>query len=261
MHAVELIAQALGRGKNELDTETGICCLLGKKCECVRRDSVLTSSFTNWDLLKSPSSKLISVDAYIALTHKWERMSSWWCDGNVFELLDRQGVRRKVFEPLPGNKWCAYATTSYKKHGALWSTVCTKKRVWRFENLNVDLTDDVKVHDMWDKLNVILRAGFPRQALQTLQASTFIIQKVGYIQYANFMKWAQPICQTSLYQFLVYLLPSQEELKMEQGDKDATKQAEMADKDKDATVQKGRRVCKKNSGRGVEQSSLLSLLE
>lgn len=97
MHPVELISAAI-KGDPEnciLPTETvdGICALTGVVGPCVPRGELLGKSFTNGDLLARPESDLISVDSYVALKYKWERMSSWFCDGHNFERLDRIGVR------------------------------------------------------------------------------------------------------------------------------------------------------------------------
>lgn len=217
MHAVNLIAKALKQSKENIVIQNDVCCLLGIETECVKRDLVLTPSFTNWDLLKAPSSQYISFDAYVALSYKWERMSSWWCDGESFVRLDRRGVREKVFELHQRALWCGYATTSFKKHGALWTPVCKNgKRIWRFENINVDISDSDNVKALWNELNDILRHGIPRPALATLDISPGLIRKAGYALYTKFISWARPIFHTPLYQFLVYLLPSQEELKKEE---------------------------------------------
>jgi len=156
-------------------------------------------------------------DAYYALKFKWERMNSWFCDGVTFERLTRQDVRAKVFQDAMPEQWSGYATTSYKKHGALNAKVNTGvQRIWLFETRLVDCTDMANVREWWEVLNTALRAGIGRSVLESLECPTFVMSKVGLTTWLEFEEWARPKYLSALYAFLCYLLPSQEELKHEQ---------------------------------------------
>lgn len=196
------------------DPTHGICAFTGIEGLCIPRKNLLKKSFTNLDLLLFPDKNMVSVDAWYALKYKWERYSSWICDGEVFTRLDRKCVRNKaLFEQMP-EKWIAYATTSYKKHGVLNTKINTgKNRVWLFEVRQVDLTDMSRVMDWWGILNKTLRLGFGRTIIESLNCPAFVMNKFGIKAWIEFEKWARPKYLSSLYAFLTYLLPSQDELK------------------------------------------------
>ena len=192
------------------------CAITGQQTHCIPRKYLLGKSFTNGDVLACPESNMVSIDAYYALKFKWERMSSWFCDGITFERLTRQDVRTKVFQEIMPEQWTAYATTSYKKHGALKAKVNTgKNRIWLFEMRLVDCSDRKQVLAWWDSLNIALHSGIGRRVLESLDCSPFVIQRVGLKTWIAFERWARPKYLSSLYAFLCYLLPSQEELKHE----------------------------------------------
>jgi hypothetical protein len=150
------------------------------------------------------------------ITKKPERMSSWFCDGQTFQELDRIGVREMMFrEELPSN-WAAYATTSYKKHGSLLAKVNTgSHRFWLFEERQVDCSDMVQVRDWWKVLNGALRNGIGRTVLESLDCPPYLMRTVGLSTWMAFELWAKDKYLSALYAFLCYLLPSQEELKHE----------------------------------------------
>lgn len=222
MHPVNLIASAI-LTSSDLETPeipskrfSGVCCITGEKTECVKRSDLFGKSFTDGAILKAPESELASLDAFVALKYKWERMSSWICTGKEFKRLDRVGVRDAVFGELPKEPWTAYATTSYKKHGALRSVINKgSKNVWLFESRIVDC--DGK-EEYWERLNFMLRRGFGRTILESLDCPGPFIAKYGIKEWIDFEKWARPRYKNSLYAFMCYLLPSQEELKNEKED-------------------------------------------
>jgi hypothetical protein len=219
-HPVNLIAQSI-QGDPECpalpcEPTQGICAITGAAGECIPRKHLLGKSFTNGDLLARPDSDMVSVDAYYALKFKWERMSSWICDGSTFTRLNRQGVREYALSGNTPPLWAAYATTSYKKHGSLNAKVNTgKSRVWLFETRQADLTDMAHVKEWWGVLNTALRAGIGRSVLESLECPPFVMAKVGLSTWLDFEAWARPRYLSALYAFLCYLLPSQEELKNE----------------------------------------------
>lgn len=195
----------------------GVCAITGLAGPCIPRKHLLAASFTDRDLLSRPQSEMVSAEAWTALRHKWERMSSWWCDGAEFRRLDRQGVRALVIGGAPSaHPWAGYATTSYKKHGALRSPVNTGSRqVWRFESLTVDCSDREQVADWWAALNRFLRAGIGRPSLEAGACAPVAIRIAGPAACMEFAAWARDKHRAPLYALLCYLLPSIEELKQE----------------------------------------------
>lgn len=233
MHSVDLIAAALGDTAEPLPGEPveGVCCVTGDVTQCIPRKFLLGKSFTNLDLLAAPGSGLVGVAAWRALTHKWERMSSWLCDGESFRKLTRVEVRGIVIAGDYPSLWIAYATTSYKKHGALRTPVNSgSKRVWLFEMSLVDCSDHARLLSIWERLNLELRSGFSRTVMETLEPNSYVLKEVGFARWRDFERWARPIYHGPLYQFLCYLLPSMEELK------DEHKSAEVPVKSQDTAV-------------------------
>jgi hypothetical protein len=187
----------------------------GASCATISRKHVIKPSFTNLDLLRAPDSHRASVVAWRALTYKWERMSSWACNGETFARLDRKGVREQVLTRDEIAMPCAYyATTSYKKHGALLAPANPPgRRVWLFETRLVDCSDMDAVEDTWARLRAAQDAGIPRPLIESLDIAPGYIGKVGWRVWCDFEAWARPRMRSPLYQFLTYLLPSMEELK------------------------------------------------
>jgi len=222
MHTLELIAAALryspdGRAPLPEEPAPGVCAVTGSECETIARRHLLTASFTSQALLRAPTSDRVGVAAWWALRHRWERMSSWFCDPYQFARLDRQGVRVQVLTGwINIEPWAGYATTSYKKHGALLAPVNPPGRnVWCWETEIVDASDEEAVNEIWRRLNIELRRGFGRSILESLDCPAFVARKIGAREWMDFEAWARPRYRSSLYRFLCYLLPSQEELKVE----------------------------------------------
>lgn len=219
MHPVDLLSAALPCDQRELPNEQWLhdqCCVTGSWTTVVHRRHLFGKSFTDGALLMAPQSDFVGLDAYVALKYKWERMSSWICDENNFQRLDRAGVRNALFTEPPSRPWCGYATTSYKKHGALRAKINgSGQRVWLFETRLVDCSDMESVTNWWETLNNALRHGLGRSIILTLECPSFVIKKIGLGRWMSFEQWARPKMHSALYAFLVYLLPSQEELKNE----------------------------------------------
>ncbi len=219
MHAVDVLAASMDRNCPDFpsipaDIDHGVCCLTGETGPTTNRANVVKPSFTRNDLLRAPSSRRASVNAYLALNYKWARMSSWICDGHTFTRLDRVGVRNAVFGDLPTTPWIGYATTSYKKHGVLLTPVNSgMRRVWVFENEVVDLTDTDRRNEWWRILGAALRSGIGRSVIESLDCPAFLIRQVGLQTWVEFESWARPKYRTALYRLLCYLLPSQDELR------------------------------------------------
>ena len=231
MHTVNLIASAL-RGKEGCpeitgNPQVGICCVTGDDCQTLPRKELLGKSFTNSDLLAAPESNRVGIDGYIALSYKWERMSCWFCDGKKFQRLKRTEFRPLVLNGVELEMWSAYITTSYKKHGALWTKVNKGQTgIWRFENQNVDCRDLGKVNEWYSRLNEALHAGIGRSILETLDCSAFVAGKIDIKNWIEFERWARPKYQSPLYQLLCYFLPSKEERKDEPSNENSGIQTE-----------------------------------
>ena len=226
MHAVNLISQGLCADDPDLPeqpggAEPGICAITGEHdAYTYPRKLLLGKSFTDGALLRAPQSDRVSSAAYTALKYKWERMSSWRAGVDGFERLDRAGVRKRVFSPPKSGRWSGYATTSYKKHGALRAPVNSGgSNIWLFETRIVNGNDAERVGEWWGKLNAALRLGIGRSVLETLDCPQPVMRLVGLAAWLEFEAWARDKHKSGLYAFLCYLLPSQEELKRERSDK------------------------------------------
>ena len=231
MKAVNLLYEALIHEEKRLpplpcETVTALCAVTGQRTICLPRKHVIGKAFTDSSAFASPGSQFISVDVFYAWNYgyktdpkkkmekKPERMSSWFCDGETWEELNRQGVRTKVFQPNMPPSWAAYATTSYKKHGSIHAKVnSSTSRFWLFETRQVDCSDMSLVNEWWTVLNKALRDGIGRSILETVDCPPYLISKVGFTVWRDFEEWASDKKLSALYAFLCYLLPSQEELK------------------------------------------------
>lgn len=227
MHPVNLIASGLPLEDPDypcadLQPSDGICAITGLAGQCVPRKSLLGKSFCDGDTLAAPNSSMVSMDAYIALKYKWERMSSWMCGAGGFKKLNRVEVRDVVLSGGGSTPWCGYATTSYKKHGALRAPInySAGQNKWLFESRIVDCSDSAKMIEWWSVLNDAIRIGIGRSIMDSMDCPSIVMRKVGLQKWMEFEEWAKPKKSSALYAFLVYLLPSQEELKNEKRDED-----------------------------------------
>lgn len=225
MSAIALLAAALPPVQPPQAPQEGVCCVLGTREPCVPRHHAIKPSFTNLDLLRAPQSDTVSVRAWSVLTHSVPAaegkkrdtfpllQSSWLCWQSVL-LLDRQTVRSLVLAGVEDMaEWAGYVTTSYKKHGSLRAPVNRgAAQRWLFELDVVDCSDRAKVADWWERLRTTREAGIPRHVIETLDCSLHLMRK--HMQrWREFEAWALPRYQSSLYRFLAYLLPSEEELR------------------------------------------------
>lgn len=218
MHTINLLSQSIRKLPDcpeiPIKVSSGICCVTGDETETIPRSALFGKSFTNIDSLRAPNSDRVSVNAFVALNYKWERMSCWICDENEFKRLQRTDFRPLILSGVQSKTWAAYITTSYKKHGAIHAPVNNKPfGVWRFENLTVDASDNQKVNDWYSTMVKYLKIGFGRTIIETLDCSPFVMSKYGVQNWLEFQSWALPKYQSPLYKMLCYILPSQEELK------------------------------------------------
>lgn len=223
MHPITLIASSIKKDDPDYPelpdakVATGECCFTGEKTDCIPRSLLLGKSFNNHDTLLRPGSKFASLDAWVCMKYKWERSSSFFCDGKSFDRLNRQGVRDKFFQKELPDLWVGHATTSYKKHGSLLTktNMSRKNRIWSFEMKLVDASDIQKRDEWWGILNEYLRLGISRPVMESLTINPAYISKIGLDVWVKFERWATDKYQSNLYAFLCYLLPSQDELKAE----------------------------------------------
>ncbi|MBP8055082.1 MAG: hypothetical protein KA314_04540 [Chloroflexi bacterium] len=234
MHATDLITACLTDAQKEPLPEaarSGICCVTGVTTETIARKQLFGSSFCDLNLLACPESPLVGVGVWYAFQFgaygidaesgqakkrkkKPEVMSCWWTDGQTFHEMGKAQIRELVLRGTTAKHWAGWVTTTYKKHGALRSPVNgTPFGSWGFDDLLVRANDVTAVLEMWRKLRQAQNNGIGRTGIETLDIPIPIMIKVGMGFCNDFLAWARPRYQSPLYQFLVYLLPSQEELR------------------------------------------------
>lgn len=142
-------------------------------------------------------------------------MSSWIVSvEHGFRRLTRAGVRAAVLGDTPAAPWAGYATTSYKKHGAILAPVNGPGRaVWQWDDIRVDCSNTAEVHAVWARLRAAQDMGLTRPVIETLECPAWLAARVGLARWLAFEAWARQRYASPLYRFLAYLLPSQEELK------------------------------------------------
>lgn len=219
MHTLQLLSSAIPEAEREplpSGTMQGVCAFTGEIGPCIPRVHLLGKSFTDQHVLRAPDSPLVSVAAWIAMKYKWERMSSWLCDGTTFTRLDRKSVRHHVLAGVSAARWSGYITTSYKKHGCLRAPVNSGQRqMWLFESRLVDCSNRARLDEWWGVMTEAQRNGVARQSQETLDMPPGIMRKVGVDVWEQFRSWAADKWLSPLYALLCYLLPSQAELRGE----------------------------------------------
>lgn len=236
MHGTDLIAATLTPEQREPlpeIPERGVCCVTGRETDTILAKHILSSSFCDRNLLACPGSDRIGVNVwyawlagYYAIDEKTgkpktrkkkpEMQACWFCDGVEFNETAKADTRRYVLAgvPRPDRAWSGWVTTSYKKHGSLRAPV--NRGVfggWGFDDLVVDASDNNKVCQWWTVLRQAQTDGIGRKAMEVLEMPLAFMEKIGFSTWLMFESWARPQYQSALYQFLVYLLPSQQELK------------------------------------------------
>jgi len=229
MHAVDLIYSAIKdksptTSRKKLieypeNTKRAHCALTGAETDCIPTKKLLSASFTNWDIMANPTGKYIGVATYYALQYRNERMACWICDGNQFAVIKRPQIRELILDGVKAHgynssHWSMYITTSYKKHGALWSPVNSGERGFvRFEMLTVDCRDDDKIADWYGKMLHWLEIGVYRTCFEQGYLWPSAIDKIGLKEAVTFERWIADKAHDPLYKLLIYILPTQEELK------------------------------------------------
>lgn len=122
----QFIYDSLGRPQITGKPNTGQCCMCGSDKGEMGSKDFLKTSFTNWDVLKSPGSQSICYACAACMNTNALRKSSWIATGTELRYLKRgdvagaifgTDVRAKDFLPLQIPN-AIYITTSYKKHGS-----------------------------------------------------------------------------------------------------------------------------------------------
>lgn len=225
MTAIEVLAAALPAIDLPEPATEGRCCVLGMVEPTIDRRHAIKPSFTNLDRLCAPESDRVSVRSWRVLTHSIDAaegkkrdtfplmQSAWICGTEGLRFLTRQTVRDHVLAGVTDAPWCGYATTSYKKHGALRAPVNTgAAQRWLFELDVVDCSDRGRVAAWWTRIRETREAGIPRPVIETLDINIALLGK-HLARWQAFEAWARPICHSPLYRFLTYLLPSEEEIR------------------------------------------------
>ncbi len=234
MHATDLIAACLTDDQKEPLPEAaqnGICCVSGAETETIARKHLFGSNFCDLNLLACPESPRVGVNVWYAFQFgaygvdvesgetkkrkkKPEMQACWWTDGETFRETGKAQTREMVLRGVTSKHWAGWVTTSYKKHGALRSPVNGASfGSWGFDDLLVRANNQADVLAMWRKLRDAQSNGIGRPGIETLDIPIPIMLKIGVTFCNDFLTWAQPRYQSPLYQFLTYLLPSQDELK------------------------------------------------
>jgi len=230
MHTVDLLAQAIpitNREPPPIEPQFGMCCITGRAGDTIPRSRLLSSNFSDTSLLAAPDSDRVGLNAWYAWQYgeygtneddtpkkrkkKPEMMACWWCDGEQFIEVGKPKIRDLVLNGTTAKHWAGWVTTTYKKHGSLRSPVNGRPYgVWGFNDLLVNANIDT-VTEYWRIMREVQDAGVWRTAIKTLDAPVGMIYKIGAV-WQPFYRWARAHYQSPLYQFMEYLLPSQEEL-------------------------------------------------
>lgn len=229
MNSIDVIYSALPSVDLPETPTEGVCCVTGQKTTTVSRSHGIKPTFTNLDILKAPSSDRIGIKAFSVITYSIPtegkkvalaplRQSHWLAvKGAAMQYFKKKEEIRPyaLGDKTPDAEWCLYVTTSYKKHGALFAPVNIPKNGDRrilFEQQIVDLAPEF-IRSWWERLRKAQDEGIPRPVIESGEAGPALIRNVGVQKWKEFHNFAHDKIKNRTYQFLVYLLPSQEELK------------------------------------------------
>lgn len=226
MHACHLISSSV-HDDIALPCEPvdGVCAVTGTLGPCLPRELVVSSSNCDIYLFAAPTSRQVHVDVWRAWKYGVtkpgskgasypERQSCWWCDGRTFCTMTKPEMRKIVLNGSPSSPWSMWVTTSYKKHGSVRSPVNMASRgTVAFDDLTVVCSDEKVVSETWARLRGAQDAGIPRPLIERLDIAPGYMAKIGWQVWHEFEQWARPRMRAPLYQFMTYLLPSQEELR------------------------------------------------
>ena len=233
MHAVDLIAATLTDDQKfpvPVEPARGVCCVTGEETMTIPRKKLFGSSFLDANILAAPASDRVGVNAWHAMQfgeygknedgtlkkvrRKPEMRSCWWTDGRTFSIIGKSEIRKMVLNGSPSVPWAGWVTTSYKKHGALRAPVnMSSYGVWAFDDLLVDCRDVDRVKAWWQTLRNAQKDNIGRTAMAAASMPPALAARIGLDVWLPFQTWASERYQSPLYRFLVYLLPSQAEIK------------------------------------------------
>ena len=231
MHTIDLLYQAAKPDYQSwteskgLTPAPGICCVTGEYREAtVSRRLALPKTYTDGVELWAPGSERISVAAADVLHYKWERMGSWVCDGAAFRRLiappdtpagfRREPARRAVLDDSPAAPWAGFLTTTYKKHGSIKAPInLDGQRRWLFDDLVVDCSDVAQMREWYNRMAEMRYVGVSRAALEHLEIDGGLLAKIGWQRWYEYADWAGARMYQPLYALLLYLMPSQQEVK------------------------------------------------
>ena len=214
LHPTNLIASSLGAQDLPCETVEGVCCVTGQICACLPRAKAIIKTANDQSWYRAPASDFCGVDAYVALRHRPERMSHWWCDGKDFLELTIQDARNLILNGSPSVPWCGRVTTSKQKHGSIRAVTNDAPRgIWSFEELLVDCSDADRITRWWLVMSQALRDGIGKRMQSGEQVPLRTAAKLGADRILRFEKWAETKREYPLFRLLCFLLPTQAELK------------------------------------------------
>jgi len=233
MHATDLIAACLTDNQKEPLPEAalpGICCVTGAYTDTIPRRRLFSSNFMDANLFAAPDSDRVGVNVWYTLQYgaygvdetgvqkkrkkKPEMQACWWTDGKMFHVVNKPKIREIVLRGTTARQWAGWVTTSYKKHGALRAPVNTTPfGTWGFDDLLVHANDRDVVLDHWRNLRDAQKHDIGRVGIETLDIPVSTMTRAGISYCIDFLEWASPRYLSPLYRFLVYLLPSRDEIK------------------------------------------------
>jgi hypothetical protein len=191
---------------------------------CVPKFDLIGDSFTDWSLLAAPNSEWVGLNVYHAWKHGTraegkkcdfclERHGCWFVSENKFRQVSRVDIRELVLNGSPDTPWAGWVTTTYKKHGSLRAPVnASHFGVWGFDESKPDCSDNAKVMDWWWQLRKFQDAGIGRRSMEQVDVPSGVLKKIDLRVWLEFVSWSRDKWQSALYRFLLYLLPSKEEL-------------------------------------------------
>jgi hypothetical protein len=204
------------------------CCVTGQKKPCIARKHLISSSFTDWSLCAAPASPYVGVDVFAAWTYGTradgkkrdfcpERHACWVASDTEFRKITRPEIRDMVLHGYhAGKTWAGWITTSYKKHGSIRAKVNTSPHgVWGFDDTCPDASNERKVSSWWDTMRIYQEAGISRMSMESGEMPPGIMKSIPLETWMEFKDWSSDKIHSNLYRLLAYLLPSKEEIKIE----------------------------------------------
>lgn len=202
-----------------------VCCVSGEVKPCVPKKDLISSSFTDMQYFKAPTSAWIGTDVYAAWRYGTRepgkkrdfvptRNCCWYVDQNEFRIkLNKKDIRDIA---LKGGAppWACWVTTSYKKHGTMRARPNNFMHgIIAFDDLQVDCSDVARTKEIYDRLCGMQLKGFSRPILESLSCPPGVLKKNGFVEWNEFYSWAKPFYTSALYQFCCYILPTADEIK------------------------------------------------